>query len=266
MRLFAIIILIFLLGACARPMGDFERAKNDIVHDEILPAIGAARAQNNNEAISSLNYTDEENEMYARVWRFLIAPHTKDWFYDIVTEWQRTRLIKRNDKRFGIDRYYNHLRSQNFLSSKVRYNALKTDIEIDIKTLPKLFAAICAVREIDKRRNIAVNSIIGASEEAVYLVNLRKAENDEFINWFIVALNYRYDSYTLALNRLLIETPHEEARLVDAKLSELSIEVERANRGDFCASQFDNYSFGNNAKVKSRFINDPFSKFQIYRK
>ena len=37
--------LIVLLGACARPVGDFGRAEPDVIHDDLMPAAGASRAR-----------------------------------------------------------------------------------------------------------------------------------------------------------------------------------------------------------------------------
>ena len=266
LRLIIFIALFFSLGACARPVGDFGRAKTNIVHDEIMPSLGSSRAKANIEPVSNFNQSDEEKEMQNRVWRFLIAPHTKDWFYDIVVEWQRTRLIAPKDQEFSIDRYYSYLRSQKFSSSRVRYNALLQDISIDIKTTPNVFLAICAVREIDRRRNIAVNSLASAGQIEKSSVINRKAENDLYISWFIRALTYRYQSYSLALERLLIETPHEEARNVDRRLSEMIIDVERAQRQDFCGSSLNYLQANNKSNISSRFQTQPFGATPIYKK
>ena len=56
---------------------------------------GKLLADARGEAVSNFNQTDQEDEMHNRVWRFLMAPHAKDWFYDTAVEWQRTRLIPR---------------------------------------------------------------------------------------------------------------------------------------------------------------------------
>ncbi len=266
MRLIIIILIISFLSACARPVGDFGRAEVNVLNDEILPGLGSVRAMANKEPVSNLNKTDEENEMHDRVWRFLIAPHAKDWFFDIVIEWSRTRIVPLQDQRFAIDRYYYFLRNQKFSSSRVRYTALSRDIAIDLKTVSSVFASICAVREIDRRRKVALNYIASANQIERNAVNARKVENELFISWFVRSLRYRYDSYSFALDRLLIETPHEEARQVDARLSEMIIDVERAERQDFCASQFRNNSALSKPKIASRLQGAPFSQEIIYKK
>src|SRR5690606_31726821 len=106
--------IILALAGCARPVGDFGRAAPGVLHDAIMPAVGAARAEAAGEPVSDFNRTDEETEMHNRVWRFLVAPHAHDWFYDTAVELQRTRLSGATDAGFSPDRYYDHLRSTRY--------------------------------------------------------------------------------------------------------------------------------------------------------
>ncbi len=73
------------------------------------------------------------------------------------------------------------------------------------------------------------------------------------IGWFVRSVGYRYDSYSYALDHLLVETPHEEAVGVDASLSQLAIYVETAERGDFCGQIGGNGS-GDDGAIKSRYL------------
>jgi hypothetical protein len=71
---------------------------------------------------------------------------------------------------------------------------------------------------------------------------MRRAENEMFIAWFTRAIRYRYESYNFALDRLLVETPHEEAIEADAQITALAVYVDRAERGDFCGeAEVDGY-------------------------
>ena len=51
----------------------------------------------------------------------------------------------------------------------------------------------------------------------------------------VAAVGNRYDSYSYALDHLLVETPHREAIGVNGALSDLAVWVEAAQRGDFCS-------------------------------
>lgn len=225
---------ILALTGCARPTGDFGRAAPSVLHDEIMPAMGASRAAADGEPVSDFNLTDQEREMHDRVWRFLVAPHSRDWFYDTAVELQRTRLASDLDTGFSADRYYDYLRSERFQSSRVRYRKVADDVAIDIATIPETFAAICWVIEVDRQRAIAVTNVRLAGADAPGQVAARKWENQQKIAWFTRALRYRHLAYSTALERLLVETPHEEARLVDAQLALMEPYVQRAEAGDFC--------------------------------
>jgi hypothetical protein len=94
----------------------------------------------------------------------------------------------------------------------------------------------------------------------------RRDENRVFINWFVRALRYRYESYSLALERLLVETPHEGARDIDSRLSVMMIDVERAERRDFCDTP-DLYGGDiGTAALESRMMNRPFTPEPTFRK
>lgn len=227
----ALVALCATASACARPVGDFGRAAPSVLHDEIMPAAGKTRAQLAGEPVSAFNLTDEEEEMHDRVWRFLVAPHADDWFMDTAVELQRTRVVRQGSIRFDPGRYYRWLRQTHYQSSRIRFRTVADDARADADLAIPTFRSICRVMEIDRRRAVASDGLNGlAGKETAE----RRAENAMFIGWFVQSLRFRYDAYGKALDHLLVETPHEEAVETDARLSELSIHVERAERGDFC--------------------------------
>ena len=231
MRATTLLALSALLVACvARPTGDFGRAEPDIVHDTMMPFAGDRIATLRGEPVSGFNQTDQEKQMHDRVWRFLIAPHAKDWLFDTSVELQRTRIVPPKDARYRTDRYYGWLKSTHYQSSRTRYSTVGANITTDIDTLPTTFAAICAV--ID--------------------VAARKYENDAFIAWFVRALNYRFESYDFALDSLVVETPHEQSLGVDDALQRMSAFVIRANRRDFCGDGYAQQGRGS-VVIPSRF-------------
>jgi len=228
--------LLVATSACAqRPTGDFGRARPGVLHDEMMPAIGRTRAELAGEPVSQFNLTDQERVMHDRVWRFPVAAHARDWFFDVSVELQRTRLTGARDHNFAPDRYYRWLRQTAFASSHVRYNAVADHVTADLDTMPSTFGAICAVIEVDRQRGVASSEISGIGAGTRANAVARQAENEVQIDWFVRAVTYRYDSYSFALDHLLVETPHEEAIKVDGLLSDLGVYVERAQRGDFCA-------------------------------
>jgi hypothetical protein len=228
--------LVLLLAGCARPVGDLGRAAPDVVHDEMMPAAGAAWARAAGEPVSDFNRTDEEAEMANRIWRFETSGHTHDWFFDTIAEWRRTRLLPTGSgPRFTPDRYYAYLHGTAYQSAPVRYATMTEDIEADLATIPDTFAAVCKVEIIDHRRRLAAASLPAGHAMRPDLA-ARLANNDGQIAEFAAALRYRYESYSYALDHLLVETPYPAARVVDADLRRLAVEVAIAASGDYCGT------------------------------
>lgn len=240
------------MNACARPVGDLGRVQHGVLHDQVLPTVGTLRADLSGEPVAGFNVTDEERDMQDRVWRFLVAPHARDWFMDTAVELQRTRLASDGlDRRFEPARYFRWLHQERFASSRIRFRTIADHAKSDIDTAPATFRAICAVVEIDRQRAVASRELSGIGRDEVVA---RQAENAQRIGWFTRALRYRYDAYSFALDRLLVETPHEEAREADSRLSELGVWVERAERGDFCGDSAVRLTEGGHMAIPSRVL------------
>jgi hypothetical protein len=231
----AVGLVVFTAGCASRPVGDFGRAKPSFSHDVAMPFAGGVLARGRGEAVSKFNQTDEETEMHDRVWRFLVAPHAKDWFYDTAVELQRTRITGATDLNFQTDLYYRWLKGTSYQSSTTRYATVGRHIAADIDTVPTTFLSICRVLEVDRQRDVALNGLSGLEPEVADDVAARRQENDNHIDWFVRALDYRYQSYNYALDHLLVETPHEQSLAVDEALRRLEVYVDRAKRGDFCS-------------------------------
>lgn len=235
-RMAGMVMLAGLAAGCiARPVGDFGRAQPGVLHDTILPYAGDVMAQARGEPVSNFNQTDQEREMHDRTWRFLIAAHSRDWLFDASVELQRTRIGPAQDYRYTPDRYYTWLRTTHYQSSPTRYNTVGRHILADLDTLPTTFRSICAVQEVDRQRRVALAGISGIEAEVAANAQARFVENQWHIDWFVRALDYRYQSYNYALDHLLVETPHEQSIAVDDNLRRMAPWVERARRGDFCS-------------------------------
>jgi hypothetical protein len=241
-------------GCMARPVGDFGRAAPSWTHDTAMPYAGKMIADGRGEPVSNFNQTDQEDEMHNRVWRFLVAAHAKDWFYDTAVEWQRTRIIPARDTQFSVERYYRWLKSTSYQSSRTRYATVGRHIAADLDTVPTTFISICEVIEVDRQRAIALQGLSGLGPAEAANVAARKSENDMHIAWFVRALTYRYQSYSYALDHLLVETPHEQSLAVDDELRQMSLWVDRANRWDFCGGDGGHFRHGGGqAVIPSRY-------------
>lgn len=255
LRAAAVSALLLVVAGCSstRPTGDFGRARESVLNDTVMPAIGdAKRGFIDRKPVSSFNQTDQEREMHDRVWRYLTAAHARDWSFDTSVEFQRTR-IGTTDHKFRIDRYYKFISSDRYASSRVRYATMADHVSIDIQLMPTTFRSICAVIEVDRQRAVAAGGLDSIGPAMRREQRDRAAENDEKIAWFVRASRYRYESYNYAMEHLLVETPHEEAVQVDGLLSEWLTWVERGERGDFCSGA-GIYADADGGRVPSRVL------------
>ena len=252
-RLAGVIAIAGLVAACAsRPVGDFGRAQPGAMHDAVMPAIGTVFAKQRREPVSGFNQTDQEREMHDRTWRFLVAAQSNDWLYDTEMELQRTRIAPAKDFTFSKDRYYAWLKKTYYQSSRVRYATLGRHVLADLDTLPSTFLSICAVQEVDRNRAVALRNLSDVAESAAADLEARRVENQWHIDWFVRAVNYRFESYSYALDNLLVETPHEQSVAADASLKQLKVWADRASRYDFC-SDADMGGYGGGVALPSRF-------------
>ena len=211
------------VAACA-PTADFGRVRQAPGVDLSLSAPRGA------DAARTLALTDQERLMASKVHRFVSFSQNQPWTGAAL------QSVRAQSGRPQTRNYYERLRKQDFASSPGRYRRMLNDIELDILTLPSVFGAICGVREIDRRRAIAQTGLSQPDPDAALAREHRENQNNRTIARFVDALALRYESYVFALEQLLVETPHEEARAVDARLSNLAVSVERARAGQFCSS------------------------------
>ena len=203
-----VILLAALLAACARPTGDFGRARPSPLHDEILPAIGDNLARDHRlEPVSTFNLTDIERELRDRAWTFQRAPHTDDWRTDIEVEWQRTRLSAPVDSTFDPRRYHALLASDRYVSSEGRWGRVILDIEADAMMVPAFCAVAAQVRRMDVERLAAAGRQATADEAFRADAAARVWENAEVTAWAYRALVFRLAAYRFAIDRLQVETP-----------------------------------------------------------
>lgn len=257
-RLACSALLAWLAAASTAPaetLGDFGRVDPGFVNDTIFPAIGTVGKFLSGEPQFDLLWTDEEREMHDRVWRFLVAPYARDWAFEYGWEIHPASLDDRRPKRVG--RYYKWLHDAGYASSHIRFNAVSEHVGWDLGTLAGVFRIICVVEEIDRQRAVAADGLPHIEPRYLREVNTRHAENGAYVDRFVLALAYRYQSYGYALDHLLVETPHVEAVKTDAALSELAVWVDRAEARDFCGDGWGHSADGDGAIRPRVLMNTP---------
>ncbi len=212
------------LIACA-PTGDFGRVQQS---PGVEISLSAPRSE---DGTRTLVLTDEERLMKSKIHRFVSFSQNQSWTGIVM------QSVRAQSGRPQVRNYYDWLRKQDYASSPGRYRRILNDIELDRLTLPSVYEAICAVNEIDRRRAIALTGLSQPDPEAAAAGEQRRLENSQAIGGFVDALVFRYDSYAFALEQLLVDTPHEEARTVDARLNKMAASVAFARAGQFCSAQ-----------------------------
>lgn len=244
-----VLALLVSLPACslAGELGDFGRAP----FRHVEPSYPTAR--NIGSDRPSLLVTDEEQEMLDRFWRFMRMPDGHHWDDGGPKQQAGRGSAPQGDWRGPIDRYFLWLKQTRFASSHTRFNALTDAIEADLGTLGETFRAICVVLDLDDRRSIALAGLSVQTSTANGVL-LRHNENVRLVRWFAAALGFRYQSYSFALDHLLVETPHEEARRSDIALTDLATWTAAAEREDFCGDGPGAYDAEPQAAIRGRVL------------
>ena len=221
------------LAACSQRAGDLGRQNRDYYAKYVFDSVDRHLLAGGRAELSSLPLSDTENRMYDVLWRFFSAPHAYEW-----SPFGKSRVnpvdLKTGKAFENTGKYYSYLRYRGYESSHVRFTAMSSHIGSDILAAPAAFRAVCAVQKLDRQRQTAADAFPELGEDEQEQLDMRLYENALAIRLFAKALDYRYESYTYALKRFLVETPDEAARDVDARLSELLVLVETAERDDYC--------------------------------
>ena len=234
------VLLAGLVAGCARPTGDFGRARPDLIHDELLPEAGRMAANMRGEPTSTFNLTDLEQELRNRAWALISPASSKDWVDAAATEGQRTRLIKPIDDKLDPRVYYLYLRSDKFRSSETRYERVIADITSDTELVRPFCQLAAEVEDTDVDRLNAMNRRPDLKPEEYSAAVGRVNENRRLIAWVKRALGFRLGAYRYAIDRLEIETPSRK-RVWDANTAwrHLSGEIAFAQGGCREKSRYD---------------------------
>lgn len=229
------IALLATLSGCLQPEGDFGRRDNGFISTTLDPGLDRLINLQQRKIANNLPRTNDEVEVEDRLRRFLTLPHTRTWIYPGKAGAQRAAFYLRRPYLPPEDRYYRDMKARDFQTTEVIYSALAADVQADIETLPGLYQSFCTVQKLDERRRLALSSVSGIGEDIKDEVRGRLKENKLIRMHFALMVDFRYKSYSYALKRLLVEAPYDEARLVDATLSELAIYSEAAQLDDYCS-------------------------------
>lgn len=212
------------LGGCTET-GDFGRPKPSLWNDHILPRAGSLAAYARGEPVSGYVYTDDEDELRDRAWRFVMPAHERSWFEAIIANLVRTRILPADLQPADKRTYHGDLMSGAFRSPSSRYRRLSEDAVADLKLIGPFAGVAVRVIAADRVRLQSLAYVRDLKDAEVYHATARVAENRCLIAWVRHETLARLESYRYALEHLLIEAPQGEA--IEAERSLARLEVHR---------------------------------------
>lgn len=193
---------LFVLKGCAEK-GDFGRPKETALSRFLTPLDGPTN--------SSFHYTDDEQELRDRAWRFLM-PAKQRWFFDrLVYDAARSGYLPPDYFPETLSWYYDALKGEAFRSPASRYAQLSNDVSAD-RQLLGVFAHIASkVMRADSSRSRAIPNVSDLSVEEWNDARIRMQENRALIGWVCYRAAMRLQSYRYALEHGYVAMPQMEA-------------------------------------------------------
>jgi hypothetical protein len=203
------ILIGLLAGACVET-GDFGRPRPSLWNDLALPATGSLAARIRGEPLSPYVFTDDEQELRRRAWRFLMPAHERAWFERRLGEIVATRILPMSFGRNDRASYFGALMRDGGVSPASRYRRLSEDATADAKLIDPFAIIAARVVQADAVRLKALGWVQDLTTAEARNAAARVAENRCLIAWIRVEIGRRQVSYAYALQHLFIEAPQGE--------------------------------------------------------
>ncbi|GGH13776.1 hypothetical protein GCM10007036_12630 [Alsobacter metallidurans] len=206
----AAFVLAGFVSGCSET-GDLGRPKPTLWGDAISPLSGKAFAAMRGEAVSLALLTDDEQELRARAYRFLM-PARERWFFDrTLAELAADRIVRRDLLPASEEAYFQALMLDLDRSPRARYQRLREDVENDRELITVFAAVVCRVAEMDKVRLQALGAIPPEETFTRAMAFARVAENEMLARWVEESVDLRLRAYRFALERLVVTSPDKDA-------------------------------------------------------
>ena len=215
-----------LLAGC-QETGDFGRPRETVWTSSIMPAIGRHAANMRGEPSSTFPLTDDETELRARAFRFLMPAQDTSILSTQLKHFARDRLLPAEAGTFDQASYFASLEAQPDRSPRARYQRLREDIEADRQLIGPFVALACRVAEADRVRLKALGHMNPQDGDTIRNAEDRVAENETLVKWVHVAIGERARAYRFALENLVVATPDRDAVRVERQL--IGLEAESAD-------------------------------------
>lgn len=211
-------ILLSLLAAACVETGDFGRPRPSLWNDVALPATGSIAARLRGEPVSSYVFTDDEDELRRRAWRFVMPAHERSFFERQLAELVRTRVLPVHGGPAFRASYFHALMRDGGASPSSRYRRLAEDVVADAKLMAPFALTAARVLRADEARLRGLAYVQDLTAWQAGEAALRVAENRCLIAWVRWEIDARAASYRYALEHLFIEAPQMDGVAVERSL------------------------------------------------
>ena len=218
----AFFVIALALAGCVET-GDFGRPRPSLWNDVVLPTTGSLATQARREPVSQYAYTDDENELRDRAWRFITPAQERFWFESVIVELVRTRILPVTMAPHDKASYYRAVMHEAFRSPASRYHRIAEDVSADANLIGPFAALAKRVIAADRVRLRSLAFVQDLAEDDAYQAAARVAENRCVIAWVRRETAQRVESYRYALEHLLIEAPQNEAITVERVLRKFAV-------------------------------------------
>ena len=193
---------LFVLHGCAE-RGDFGRPRETALSRFLTPLDGPTNA--------SFPWTDDEQEMRNRAWRFLM-PARERWFLDrIIYDAARSGYLSADYFPETLTWYYESLMGDAFRSPASRFAQLASDVAADRHLLAAFAPVAALVVRADQSRARAIPQVSDLTVSEWNDAAIRIAENRALIGWVCYRASMRLQSYRYALEHAYVAMPQIEA-------------------------------------------------------
>jgi hypothetical protein len=201
------------LAGCAN--GDFGEVRPSLVRDDIHDWIGSRTVP----VPSNFELTDDERALRDLAYPLIEPPYDRHRWYSVAGEYGLLEYARSANAHVGD--YSNHLMAGEVRSPSSRYARLIDDIRNDSTRLPAFFETAGRVFDMDQKRRKSLAFVGAVPPGTKASVFSRIQENRGVVGMVYTRLAQRTASYRLALGRLVIETPSNQAVEAERLLNRL---------------------------------------------
>ena len=176
-----------------------------------MAGTGSVVARERGEAVSAFPYTDDEELLRDRAWRFLTPAHERAYFQSAMSELVATRVLPARWGGEARESYHDALVSDGAISPASRYRRLGEDAAVDARLLDPFARVASRVLAADRVRLGALAHARHVLPDDIENAEARVVENRCLIAWVREGVTRRAESYAEALEHLVIETPQVQA-------------------------------------------------------